>query len=546
MPLINHVFDETQVREQVTLNSTYPFVEGIDGSNPFAHLPGIWLDPDFTRIGNAAIGLHQKYKQIYGKHKSLVGISSNSSIPADPWQCRAKIGPWSDPGFIIDFNRGISDRQPNSIPILAQVQCHAWQGDGPISMDALHPNWERFRQFTPDKRNDIGVVNSMQYELFKLSTTDRLIKIAEISQNFNLLAPFHPNMISSGGNAVYGRDCLAASALFSGLPRQHYFFCQGCGGCFPTLFASASLYFGTSLFLCRWCANGFCSICSTSTKYKLSNGGYACFYCTFCEPQQEHRSTHMILPRLANPLEYINTPRLKNSVYYFGLELEVEKKRGRPPEVWADLGAKLSKVAILKHDGSLQDGAEICSIPMSHRKHIETWQSILDDKIMNEFNADLASRAGLHIHFSRAPTTTAQIVRLYGFWINRQHRKWLTALAGRQPNEYCQYLPRSAEYLGKSDMPRNKYDVINVMHKNSYEVRAFQSTRIPQKLFARIELVHALVDFCGLRSNNDMLWSVFRDWLTAYPQRKLHKYLLLELREIEKNMPSALEIEENE
>lgn len=535
MYLINHVFDDNQV-----------LGESIEAGNPLAHLPDIWVNPSFERQRSRAFNLHQKYRQIFIKHRELLGINGDNYIPSNLTPYRTKIGPWADLEFIQDFHRSINGFGAVRVPALTGLQAHRWQADVPVPMDETSPNLARFYIFTPDKMDDIGVVNAMQWELLKLPPLDRQAKIASINPNLRMLAPFKPDMITSSGHAAYGRDCLAASVLFNSLPKQHYFFCQACGACLPTLFAAPPMYFGGALFLCRWCANGLCQVCSTNTKYKLSNGDYACFYCSFCEPLQQQRNTIMILPRLANPLEYIGTPRLKNSVYYFGLELEVEKKRGRPPDVWASLGDKLSKVAILKHDGSLQDGAEICSIPMSHRRHVETWQKILEDPIMNEFNADITPRAGLHVHFSRSPTTTAQIVRLYGFWVNSEHRKWLTALAGRQPNEYCQYIPRSAEYLGKGDMPRNKYDVINVMHKNSYEVRAFQSTRIPQRLFARIELVHALVDFCGLRSNNDMVWSIFRNWLTAYPQRKLHKYLLLELREIEKNMPSTVEIEENE
>lgn len=281
---------------------------------------------------------------------------------------------------------------------------------------------------------------------------------------------------------------------------------------------------------CNICSErlGWCNNCNINLRIDGSEN------CLACEQQR----TRAIQPYSANPIIILRKNKLdlnKKKVYQ-GVELEVEVI-GSTEHIANIVKPLLLNKAIIKHDGSLSNGFEICSLPMEEAEHIDYWGKLFESEVFkNEIHTDDQPTAGLHIHASRAPLSTMQIAKYVSFMNARQNRKLMLKMAGRQPNHYCQYSERKVIDIIRHKHRQTKYEVVNTLHPASIEVRAFQSTQIHENMVARLQFVRSGLQYCGMAKSKELTAAKYADWLKQAPQRKEFKTLLQHM----KNWPSGI------
>lgn len=228
---------------------------------------------------------------------------------------------------------------------------------------------------------------------------------------------------------------------------------------------------------------------------------------------------------------------------YTGFELEMEATHCGVRE-GAELANDLfSKWTCLKHDGSLNNGFEMVSQPMTREYFMESfpWQKV---KELSDFGMRSASTrtCGLHVHinksiFRKNPTILYRFMSM--FYSNA--RQW-QAIAGRTNSSYATWTDEEAskmlEYarglrripsFGDDACNYGRYVALNLQNRHTLELRFFKGTLNPTTLAARIEAVHAVADYAvatrnrvGIKSIQE--WDRFREWTVANNYNTFNTY----------------------
>ena len=231
-----------------------------------------------------------------------------------------------------------------------------------------------------------------------------------------------------------------------------------------------------------------------------------------------------------------NEKKTEKENLYFGIELEVGYQRNCPKNKIHQLIEEkfLKGLAICKSDGSVNNGFEINTVPMTFN-YIKTSNIFFDffDKTKNWLRSYNMSNTGIHIHVSKKPLSTMQIGKMLEFTNSRKNRNYIIDLSGRNPNSYCQIndvlkvkhialkeFGTDGRELNNSecnalDKMRDKYQAINLQHDETVEFRIFKGNTKPQAISRYIEFVHALVMFSKNTSPNNLDYDSFINWVAT-------------------------------
>ena len=225
-----------------------------------------------------------------------------------------------------------------------------------------------------------------------------------------------------------------------------------------------------------------------------------------------------------------NEKKTEQDNLYFGLELEVGYKSACPRNKIHQLIEEtfLKGIAICKTDGSVNNGFEINTVPMTFN-YIKTSNIFFDffDKTKNFLRSYSMENTGVHIHVSRKPLSNMQVGKMLEFTNSRVNREYIIDLSGRNPNSYCEInevlkvkhiqlnnYGRNGRILNDKenialDKMRDKYQAVNLQHDETVEFRIFKGNTKPQAISRYIEFVHALVMFSKDTSPNDLICGSF-------------------------------------
>ena len=211
---------------------------------------------------------------------------------------------------------------------------------------------------------------------------------------------------------------------------------------------------------------------------------------------------------------------------YFGVELEIDGAGESNANA-----AKLVEVAnhdremvYIKHDGSLDDGMEIVTHPMSLDFHVHQmpWAALLDKAKSMGYRSHLANSCGLHIHANRtAFGETAEeqeevIGRILYFF--EKHWEELLKFSRRTPKQ----LRRWADRYGLKEHPKqiiqsaknhgDRYYCVNLCNAHTVEFRMFRGTLKLNTLIATLQLLDRICDVAICMSDEeikDLSWTTF-------------------------------------
>lgn len=216
---------------------------------------------------------------------------------------------------------------------------------------------------------------------------------------------------------------------------------------------------------------------------------------------------------------------------FFGVELEIDE--GGENESSAEeilfAGNRSGEHIYCKHDGSLDEGFEIVTHPMTLDYHLNLmpWGNVTDKARRLGYTSHQAKTCGLHIHVNRTTfgknteeqdTAIARVL----YFVERNWNELL--IFSRRTQEQ---LDSWARRYGYKDQPREmlehvkkgfagRYTCVNLTNYSTIEFRIFRGTLKLNSIFAALQLVNHICDVAVFMSDEEvrnLSWSRFVDMI---------------------------------
>ena len=321
----------------------------------------------------------------------------------------------------------------------------------------------------------------------------------------------------------------------------------------------------------NWCAScisgeaAFCQYCeewtSDNTLYIQDRDAYWCGDCTsdnasWCEECDSYSADSCYTcdtePDVIHDHNY--RPDLifhttdKNERLFFGMEIELECRNGRSEPAERANELEGHELAYLKSDGSLSNGFEIVTHPMTHdffkNEATEFWETLADLRHKHRVMTWGTSTAGIHIHISRTGFNGGPHMHRF-LRLVYDNQQLFSDIAGRHSSRWAKFDDvMAAEFIGRDEdgnrIWRNfrsftkkivdnrnsdRYSAVNTQNRDTLELRIFKSTTKAERIKAYMDLAHASVEFTRVMSIKQVIDNgLSRDVFISYIRENLSLY----------------------
>lgn len=225
---------------------------------------------------------------------------------------------------------------------------------------------------------------------------------------------------------------------------------------------------------------------------------------------------------------------------YFGVELEVDRDEGRPDNAdhaQACIDRAPDGFLYAKHDGSLDAGFELVSMPGSLDYHMRTanWGAVCKQALRLGYRSHDVETCGLHVHIGRdafdSDASIAKLLLLFDMhWekilrFSRRTRDKADRWAARYSMKRTEDRQEAVEEVCKATENTSRYCAVNLQNDNTVEIRIMRGSLNTTTVLATIQWCAAMVRIVNENSLSDivkMKWSdmcrVFNEYdhLKAY------------------------------
>lgn len=182
-----------------------------------------------------------------------------------------------------------------------------------------------------------------------------------------------------------------------------------------------------------------------------------------------------------------------------GVELEVEGHSVDPAIAARAIhdhvnGGEFGRHVFFERDGSLSNGFELISQPMSVPALRETFQFLREPSLVRGLRSHRTSTCGLHVHVSRAGLSNLTIARAVTFVNDSGNDAFIQALARRYNTGFCNITEKD---LDTAHLPGDRYEAINLTGSQTIEFRLFRGSLKYEAVVAAVEFCHALLEYCA-------------------------------------------------
>lgn len=279
----------------------------------------------------------------------------------------------------------------------------------------------------------------------------------------------------------------------------------------------------------RW---AFCEDCGT--LFNIENEGDRIddsYYCDNCV--DDHRN-------IIHEYGYKPYPEFYGSgPLYMGVELEIDEG-GKDDEAASELADIVDDKMYFKEDGSLNDGFECVTHPMTLSYHLNCfpWDDLCKRAIQLGYTSHNAETCGLHVHVSRnalgnnADEIDATIARILYFF--ESHWSQMVRFSRRTEGQLDEWAKRYAhkdsvhEYEDDAkSRSHGRYMCVNLQNSSTIEFRIFRGTLKASTIKATLELVDTLCRVCSEHTAADIQQMEWYDFVRLIPEQhtELHEYL---------------------
>lgn len=189
---------------------------------------------------------------------------------------------------------------------------------------------------------------------------------------------------------------------------------------------------------------------------------------------------------------------------YFGVELEIDigGKDNDNAQTLLDIANVDHEHIYIKSDGSLNDGMEIVTHPMSLEYHQNfCWNELMKKAVSMEYRSHQINTCGLHIHVNRASLgqnseEQEEVISRILYFVEHH---WNEMLKFSRRSEYT--MNRWAARYGYESSPKaildkakkgncGRYAAVNLCNYNTIEFRMFRGTLKYNTLIAALQIVN--------------------------------------------------------
>lgn len=244
---------------------------------------------------------------------------------------------------------------------------------------------------------------------------------------------------------------------------------------------------------------------------------------------------------------------------YFGLEVEVEAWDSRSDSALHAYQLESLDLAYLKHDGSLTNGFEIVTHPMSHdffkNEATEFWTVLENLRTRSGMRVKSwdTRTCGLHIHISRTGFNGGAHMHRF-LNLVYSNPEFYSTLAGRSSDQWAKFtdihkrdyirdnngeimrdeygtglisFKRTFKHKLDNNGSSDRYSAVNTNNAATLEMRIFRGSVNGDTIKAQLDLAHASVEYTrtltvqdiqqGALSADNFMWYVFQHE-TLYPE----------------------------
>ena len=284
----------------------------------------------------------------------------------------------------------------------------------------------------------------------------------------------------------------------------------------------------------NWCDS--CEEYTTDSNYYIEDRGtYWCqsctenntTYCEDCDTYNESGCDSCTSTRIIHDYSYRPDPIFhstdKGERLFFGMEIEMEVPRSYGDASQYAYQLEALDLAYLKHDGSLENGFELVTHPMSHdfykNEADELFRVIEGLRSTYQVKSWSTRTCGLHIHISRTGFNGGAHMHRFLNLIY-SNAELYSALAGRSSDRWAKFddvetynmvrddegfmyrgpLYRSFKEKINNGRHSDRYSAVNTQNRETLEIRIFKGTTKGDTIKAQLDLAHASVEYTRVMS----------------------------------------------
>lgn len=290
--------------------------------------------------------------------------------------------------------------------------------------------------------------------------------------------------------------------------------------------------------LCRHCYENYYTQCEGCNALVQNDDAYhlnGYTYCHECYDEERNKCRYICdYSYKPEPVFYGDPDR------YFGIELEIDGagKDDDYAEEILNIGNKNGEHIYIKSDGSLDDGMEIVTHPMTMDYHLNDmpWEDVMKKAISLGYRSHQTSTCGLHIHVNReslGESVAGQELVISRILYFVEHH-WNELLKFSRRSEYT--MNRWASRYGYESTPQaimekakkrccGRYAAVNLCNYSTIEFRLFRGTLKHNTLIAALELVNKICDLAIFCTDDEMQKISWSEFVAGVAEAELIQYL---------------------
>ena len=327
--------------------------------------------------------------------------------------------------------------------------------------------------------------------------------------------------VMHGGNIICS-DCVTS-------------YCCTCDRCGATIFDSDS-YGDEYTNLCQECYENHYTRCNSCDTLMSNDDAFehdGCDYCSECYHDRCDNGSIKEYNYKPEPIFYGNGDR------FYGVELEIDN--GGKDSEYAD---ELLEIAnhknphiYIKSDGSLDDGMEIVSHPMTLEYHANfCWYEVMKRAVNLGYRSHQTSTCGLHIHvnrnaFGNNQSEQEEVIAKILYFVEA-HWNELYCFSRRKEHNMNRWATRYGfEKTGKEILDKAKnsccgrYTAVNLCNYHTIEFRLFRGTLKYNTFIAALQLVDEICNAAIFSSQEELEKLSWTEFVKRIKHTELIQYL---------------------
>jgi len=225
---------------------------------------------------------------------------------------------------------------------------------------------------------------------------------------------------------------------------------------------------------------------------------------------------------------------------FFGVELEIDcggKYDESASKIKSEANVRCEHI-YCKSDGSLDDGFEIVTHPMTLDYHLHNmyWADILHEAVRLGYKSHMTSTCGLHVHINRDAfgedrDEQEKVIERILFFVEL-HWNEIFVFSRRSQHSMNRWAARyGMEKTGKEILDKAKkgntgrYAAVNLCPYATIEFRLFRGTLKLNTLFATLQFVNRIIDIAMTMNEDEIAAQSWSDFAASVTEPELIQYL---------------------